>query len=227
MHNTTIEQVFEQFLDSKSDLSDRKQRECETGISFFRSYLNTYAPSELNKADEKLWERESSQGREYCDLFGPERISRHDISMFLNWFMIRKVFASKHMSQQCARAMKDFTRWLVDHGFVPAEEAADIIDTAKRSGKEVPRCRELANRLGEFAESQNVEAEDEWGDYFEITKIAPGRLWFEPMGGDRIGPIHVPEHISDLAEEGWTVCMTVTKWKRAWHILDVANVYPR
>ncbi len=64
-------------------------------------------------------------------------------------------------------------------------------------------------------------ADDYYEDYALITKVEPGRLWF-----DGRGPVAVPDEASELAEEGWQVNVVLGRGSAGWQILELGNVYP-
>jgi hypothetical protein len=65
-------------------------------------------------------------------------------------------------------------------------------------------------------------------DSFTITRVEPGQLWLSGLlsSAGTIGPLAVPQEISDLAEEGWSVNLLLGRTRHGWRILEVGNVYP-
>jgi hypothetical protein len=63
-------------------------------------------------------------------------------------------------------------------------------------------------------------------DYIEdelvISRVEPGRLWFD----DGIGPVKVPRAASDLARPGWSVSLVLARVRGQWRMLQVGSVYP-
>ncbi|MCY0924472.1 MULTISPECIES: hypothetical protein [unclassified Streptomyces] len=56
----------------------------------------------------------------------------------------------------------------------------------------------------------------------QITKVEPGKLWFQ---GD-IGPLTVPRKASELAQTGWRVTVVLAFAQNRWWLVEVGNVYP-
>lgn len=65
--------------------------------------------------------------------------------------------------------------------------------------------------------------DDDWvEDYVTITKVEPGKLWFD----EEVGPVRVPKKASDLAQVGWSMSATIAKVKGSWRIVQAGRVYP-
>jgi hypothetical protein len=93
---------------------------------------------------------------------------------------------------------------------------------------DLPRAARLAEILFDAAESApriNVDRLED-ADYIEdeltISRVEPGRVWFE----DGIGPVRVPKAASDLARAGWTVGLALGRIRGQWRIVQVGGVYP-
>ena len=91
----TIEVVLDEFLEEQQKrLKPSTGRKYEDIIDLFRSFLDGYAYQSLNKQENALFDRlyyaEGDEHREFCQVFGPEKIPG-SVGEFLNYFMIRKV----------------------------------------------------------------------------------------------------------------------------------------
>lgn len=91
---STIKRVLGEYL--SAGRKGRGKRDAAFAIELFEDYLNGYAYESLEPAAARVFERrfnaEGREHREFCELFGPERILPA-LPMFLGWFLIRKVMA--------------------------------------------------------------------------------------------------------------------------------------
>jgi len=228
----TIDDVFEEFLaGQQARLKPRTYRHYEEVISLLRTSLNMYGYTSLAGDERRRFEQAFGDGSTdeemgaFCRTFGPEKITEH-YGEFLFYFMIRKVMASQELLRQAGTVTKKLARWLGDHGYVDPRIAADAAATATDAGRLLPR----ADRLGEIlyqAMRASPPLRDELADqdYYEdmapITRIEPGKLWF-----DDVGPVAVPAEATDLAEVGWEVNIVLGRGRWGWQILELGNVYP-
>ena len=67
-----------------------------------------------------------------------------------------------------------------------------------------------------------LDQNDIYENYAAITRIEPGRLWF-----DELGPVAVLDEASDLAELGWEVNIVIGRCPDGWRLLELGFVYPR
>ena len=71
----------------------------------------------------------------------------------------------------------------------------------------------------------NVKAlanEDYLEDELTISRVEPGRLWFD----DEIGPVMVPRAVTDLTHTGWMVSLALSRVQGQWRLLQMGTVYP-
>ena len=98
----------------------------------------------------------------------------------------------------------------------------------KRLRVEMPVAEEVSDLLCLYALTHPVEDYSETlDDFFIISEIKPGQLWFESFqDGRNIGPVSVPEKISSMCKVGWTICLLIAKTGDKWRILESGNMYP-
>lgn len=228
----TIAEVFAQFLaEQRERLAPKTYAEYEDAIRLFQHSLNGYAYQTLNKAEtrlfNRLYEAQGAEHREFCEVFGPEHILPN-LGEFLDYFMVRKVIASKATLRAAGTVTKKLSKWLAAKGYVDGEDAEDAAERAGDAARDLPKADELSSDLYDFAESQDLGDEDERiEDHFTLTRVEPGKLWLEAMmSGKGIGPIEVPEDISRRCKLGWGISGIVSRGKEGWRFLETWNVYP-
>ena len=122
--------------------------------------------------------------------------------------MIRKVMAGKDLLRAAGTVTKKLASWLAAHGYVTAEDAEDARERGAEAARDLPRADELTELLHWAREDAPPERVlEEWEDVYPvISRVEPGKLWFQGLGDDReIGPVAVPAKASDLAREEWAV----------------------
>ena len=106
----TIEIVLAEFLEEKQKrLKPSTMRKYKAIIDLFQSSLDGYAYQSLDEQENALFERlynaEGDEHREFCQVFGPEKIP-DNVSEFLNYFMIRKVMCGKELKEAAGTIIK-------------------------------------------------------------------------------------------------------------------------
>lgn len=226
----TIEAVFDEFLEEqRRRLKPSTVRKYEDIIDLFRSCLDGYAYQGLNKQEDALFDRlynaEGDEHREFCQLFGPEKIPGN-VSEFLNYFMIRKVMCSKELKQAAGTVIKKLGKWLQEKGYVRPEIAAEVVSCGVTAAKELPATEELAWMLADYADYTAVDCDEVIEDHFTIEAVEPGKLHLSEFSGNDKIIIPVPRNISDACHIGWSISGAVGKIDKGWRILEVWNVYP-
>jgi hypothetical protein len=229
----TIAEVLEQFLaEQGKHLAAGTLAKYEKIVGLLEHCLNNYAYNSLDKAEEEIFDRlynaKGAEHREFCEVFGPEHILPN-VGEFLDYFMIRKVMASKETLRAAGTVTKKLAKWLAEEDYVETEDAEMAAERGGDAARELPEAAELAADLADFAEGQ--EGEDE-GDviegHFTLTRVDPGKVWLEEMlDGRKIGPIEVPEEISGRCRPGWTISGIVGRRGQTWRLVEAWNVYPR
>jgi len=229
----TIKQVFGEFLkEQRGRLKPGTARGYEDAIRLFEGYMNGYAANYLDKKERaRLRKAEEEDKKEFCELFGPDRIGSSEISEFLDYYMIKKVIGSKELMKTVGRVMSKFVKWMHDKGYMEEEEFEASEVTVDELKDDLPMVEELACLIYDFIENNPPEEKvgEEKDSYFRVTKIGPGKLWLEDYltGGKAIGPVPVSGKISSGCKEGWVICLTLGKTRRGWRMISVGNVYPK
>jgi len=226
----SIDRALEAFLeDSRSRLSARTARTYESVIDLLRACLNSYGHQYLSDTELGAFEAAYQAGDEqaFCRLFGAEKIVE-SVGEFLGYFMVRKVAASEALLRAAGTVIARLVAWLSERGAVLPEDAREAQGRARAAARDLPRAARLAAVLFEAAEAGpvvRVDALDE-ADYIEdeltISRVAPGKLWFE----DGVGPVQVPKAASDLARPGWRVSLALGRVRGRWRLVQVGTVYP-
>lgn len=227
----TIEKVLVEFLrEQQIQLKSKTYRGYKDAIELFKDYLNGYAYQELKEKDSELFDKLfNEENKEFCQIFGYDKISSCQIGEFLGDFMIRKVIVSKELMRTVNRVMRKFIKWIRKKGYVDEEEydmAAQAVDGLKN---DLPKVAELSDLIYEYTEyAPPIDFTKTVEGHFPVTKIQPGKLWLrnylEQEG--KIGPVFVSDEISSLCKVGWMISLKLGKTRRGWEILESGNVYP-
>jgi hypothetical protein len=226
----TIDVVLQEFLTGcRSRLSARTVRTYEAVIDLVRACLNSYGYQSLSEAEQHEFQLAYEAGDEqaFCRMFGAEKIAE-SVGEFLGYFMPRKVVAGEELLRASGTVVGKLVAWLAEWGAIPPEVAQEAQQRARAAARDLPQAARLAAVLFDAAESGRsvrVEALDD-ADYIEdelmISRVEPGRLWFD----DDIGPVKVPRAASDLARPGWTVSLVLGRVRGQWRMVQVGSVYP-
>jgi hypothetical protein len=163
----------------------------------------------------------------FCRIFGPEKIVEN-LSEFLGYFMIRKVLAGQDLLRASGTVTGKLVAWLGARGCLAPDAAREAVQRARTAARDVPKAARLASALLDAArmapaiDVDRLADEDYVEDQFIISRVEPGRLWFE----EDIGPVKVPKAATDLAQPGWTVSVALGRVRGQWRIVQVGNVYP-
>lgn len=235
----SISRVLEEFLeDQRGRLAPRTLAKYEDVLDLLRSHLNGYAHESLSRAEAALFDRhfnaEGEEHREFCQLFGPEKIVEQ-LGSFLGYFMIRKVMAGEDFRRAAGSVTKKLSKWLAAKGYVSEETGREAAGIGAAAARNLPRAeraaqilRDAVDRLGidstELAEEDHREF-----DHFTIARVEPGRLWIEVQDRRKrrsYGPIPVPAPATKLLREGWELSCALGRVRGTWRIVEMANVYP-
>jgi len=193
--------------------------------------LNSYAYQYLDDKDSKLFDKlYNEKNKEFCELFGPDKIGSSEIGEFLDYFMIRKVMGSEELMKTVGRVMRKFVKWMNEKGYMNEGEydnSAEIVDELK---DELPKVVELSSLIYEYIEDNPPEEFSESVDgYFRVIKIEPRKLWLDDyIGcGGTLGPVSVSTEISSMCKEGWVIYLELGKTSKGWQMLVSGTVYPK
>lgn len=243
-----IEQILEEFLaEQRTRLKPRTFSDYESVIDLLEHHLNGYGYESLSKAERSLFEKhfnaEGKEHREFCQLFGPEKIPEN-LGGFLGYFMIRKVMAGADFKRAAGTVMKKLSKWLMAKGYISAEAGQEGAERAADATKELPNAERAAQLLRDAArrlvfpggplnpaiDPDDLADEDYMDfDHYPIAKVEPGSLWLENPESHEdspLGPIHVPKKATELLKDGWEISCALGRIKGKWRIIEMANVYP-
>ena len=234
-----IRRVLEEFLEvQRTRLAPRTLARYEDVLDLLRSYLNGYAHERLSATEAARFERsynaEGEEHREFCDLFGPDKIVE-SLDSFLRYFMIRKVIAGEDFLRAAGTVTKKLSKWLAGKGYVSQEAAGEASETSAAAARDLPRAERAAQTLRDAADRLGIDvarlAEEDYleFDHFTIARVKPGRLWLEVRESRKMrerGPIPAPEPATRLLRPGWTISCSLGRVRNSWRLLEVANVYP-
>ncbi len=232
----TIEKVFEDFLaEQKKRLKPRTIAGYEEIIGLLTHHLNGYGHQWISRKEtalfEKLYNAEGKEQREFCQIFGPDKIV-DNLGEFLGYFMVRKVMAGGETMRMSGTVTKKLCKWLAQMGFISGEDATDGAQDGAAAARDLPLAERAATIL--YAAAREVlfnhdEVSDEDYldfDHFAITKVEPGKLWFEVDGAEIAGPVIVPKEATKLLREDWTISCSLARVKGKWRMVEAANIYP-
>ena len=237
--NPTIDQVFHEFLAEQGQpLKPKTLAKYKDVIDLLRHNLNGYAYEGLSRPEAALFEKhynaEGDAHREFCELFGPEKIAEN-LGSFLGYFMIRKVMCGANLKRTAGTVTKKLSRWLAEKGYI-SEGAAEIgEDRGADAARDLTKAEKAARVLAESTARlplDPVDLPDEdylHFDHYTVVKLEAGKLWLEVFeGGDRqvLGPIPVPKVATGILERGWDISCALGRVQGKWRIVEVANVYP-
>ena len=204
-------------------------RKYEDIIDLFESCLDGYGHQYLDKQEDVLFDRlynaEGDEHREFCQLFGPEKIP-DNVDEFLNYFMIRKVMCGKELMQTAGTVTKKLGKWLKEKGYIQPENAADIVSSGATAAKELPAAEDLARMLADYADRTAVDCDDVIEDHFTIDAVEPDKLRLSALSGAEEFVVPISRNISNACRVGWSISGAVGKTDKGWRILEAWNVYP-
>jgi len=226
-----IQEMLGEFLaEQQARLKPRTFRNYDDIVYLFSEYLNGYAYSYLDKAESALFHRlydaEGDEHREFCDIFGPEKILKNTRE-FLGYYMVRKVVCGKETLRAAGTVLKKLAAWLHSKGYATAERAQAVARGSAQASRELPLADELGDLLHDCAEPYlSAQCAEHSDGHFVIEKVEPGKLWLGGYDADERVVVSVPREVSDLARVGWSINLVLGKSSEGWRILEVGNVYP-
>ena len=235
-----INEVFAQFLEDQAKrLTPKTLRKYEQVISLLQSHLDNYGHDCLSTAEQALFEKhyntEGNAHRNYCDLFGPEKVFE-TIGSFFSYFMIRKVMAGEELKRASGTVVKKLSQWLVERGLISEASAEKGEEEGSDAVTLLPLAEKASRILFEHADAQGLHPNDfeDDEDYIEfdhmtISRLEPGKIWLEyhDIGEDKtLGPVTVPASATKLLKEGWDISCGLGRTRGKWQIIEMGNVYP-
>jgi len=228
----TIVQVIEKFLaDQKERLEKSTFIKYEDVMQLFEIYMNNYAYNYLEKNEQELFcNKYKNEKKEFCKIFGIEKLAVSEISEFLSYFMIRKVTSSKELMTNTGRVLSKFIKWLRENSYINNNEFELLYEAVNEIKSDLPKVVKLSNLFYEEATKNSLYQYEIYEEsHFTIKKVEADRLWLEDYYSDsdmKIGPVIVPKKISSFVKEGWTAYLELGRKNKNWYITGSGNVYP-
>lgn len=212
-------------------LPARRRREARLGLELLESSLDMYAHDSLPATEAERFDRsynaEGREHREYCELFGPDKIVP-ELRLYFGWFLIRKVMARAEELEATVRETESFLEWLRVAGHVTANAAAEGLTLAAQAVRVVRRAEEACHLSYEHLEARQQRATGQVLEgHFRVTRLERGKVWLESdEEGREFGPFAVPVAVTERLAAGWEVSGAIGRAGRKWVLLEVWNVYP-
>lgn len=224
----SVREALESFVaDASPGLPKRVVPAYSSNAFLFCAYLDGYGPNDLPPAEIERYELLHEEERtEFCDIFGPEHIAP-SIGMYLDWFLPKKVGVSEDAAKKAVRFARDLVTWLVDQGFVRAEDAVLAEESVAQGADGLPAAARFSRIVGTWCEGVAFDDGDMVEDEFEIVRVEPGALWLDSFtSGEQYGASPVPEEVSAAARVGMQFSGAVVPVGGSWRIVEVWTVYP-
>jgi len=235
----TIDQVLKEFLeDQRMRLKKKTLQDYEGVIGLLRSCLDGYAYEGLSEQEAALFDQyyaaEGEAHREYCQLFGPEKIIEN-LSYFLDFFMIRKVIAGAGFKRMAGTVVKKLFKWMAAKEYISGEDCEEGVIVGAEATQSLPKAERAAEQLFQETLSlridpQALDDEDyQEFDYYTVSNVEPGKLWLEVPGSgsnEPLGPIPVSKKVSAVLRPGWEISCALGRVRGKWRIIEVGSVYP-
>ena len=226
-----IKDILENFLaDQDVRLKSRTYKKYKEVIQLFEDYLNGYAYNHLSDEDYDIFEKKfNEQDKNFCEIFTLNKIGEEEVNEFLTYFMIKKVMGGKELMKNSGTVMRKFVNWLKDNSYVNEDKFDRLYETVNDVKKDLPKVAELSDLLYDNGVRNSIYQYDEYEeDNFRIVEVKSEELWLEGYieSENKIGPVIVPEKVSNMAEAGWTVYIELGKRDDKWYVLGSGNVYP-
>ncbi len=227
----SIDSVFEQFLgEQHKRLKGKTFGRYLTIIDLFRGCLNGYGHLNLDEADLQRWQEAFDHDEDaFCAIFGADQIIA-GLGEFLNYYMIRKVMASKDDLTAASTVTRKLVLWLQVNQLITTTAALEGMDQAS-AAKALPDMERLAEIFydlsqalspGDMRKLSALGEADVVEDQLWISRVEPRKIYFDGVEGF----LAVPDEASSLAEVGWSVNIVLAKLASRWHVVEVGNVYP-
>ncbi len=225
----TIKEIFDEFLnEQQARLKPRTYRGYEEAISLFEDCLDGYGHNSLSPEDADLFDKLYDEGKEFCEVFGPDKITNSEIAEFLDYFMVRKVAGSSTLMESVGRVIRKFVKWMDEKGYMDPERCEEVARTVDELKGGLVKVAELSDLIYNYIhESPDVNFEEIEDGYFSVVEIKPGELWLENYLGSNqvIGPVIVSEEISSKCKVGWTINLMLGKTGESWRMIESGFVY--
>jgi len=242
----TISSTFNKFLKyKKKDVKKTTYNKYDDILFLFKSFLNGYAYNYLDEDDLDLFETKFNQeNKEFCEIFGIDKIDVGEIEEFMGYFLIRKVLGGKESIKYSGTVLRQLLKWLKNNSYIGKSKFDELIDIVDRLKDELTKVLEVTDILYEETTGSSMkygifpfdksgsnnlaQYETTRESVFYIKDIKKGKLWLGDLSApsETIGPVIVPDEVSSLANEGWQLHLAIGKKGNKWDILESGDVYP-
>jgi len=224
-----IQAVLEEFLaDQAKRLKPATMRRYEAIVELFQDSMNGYAYQSLDEAETALWEElfnaEGPEHREFCEIFGPEKIPEN-VGEFLGWFMPRKVICGQDLLRAAGTVTKKLSKWLAVKGYVDDDSAGLMEDSGTRAAKDLPAAEALAQTLADYAAATTCGFSEHVEGHFDVRAVGTSSLALAEMFGDVEATVPVPAAAAKVCKAGWTISGCLGRTRRGWRLVEVWSVY--
>ncbi len=237
----TIHQALEDFLRDQQDrLSKKSQEKYKSIVELYKSYLNEYAHQGLTQKEREYFEEQyNNHDKEFCELFGPDKIL-NGYNEFFGYFLPKKVIAGEDYFKSCGTVLKKLARWLEEKRYAVPEDSLEAVETSAKGGKDAAEADKIGSLLYELAQNfpldEKLEADDDdfIEGYFIIHKVQNNILYLQDDENpdEDVYQVKIPAKLAGKLKTviGWRVWLalvrTSTKGMEKWYIAEVGNVYP-
>lgn len=227
----SIDEVLSDFLDTqRAECSATVCTRRRAVVDFLAASLNRYGYQGLRPGERRRWQAAfdaDDDPEAFTRLFGPDKIPEH-VPVFMGYFLPAKVISGRGLLRAAGPAMTVLLDWLCARRYLDAGAADIAREQATALGRALPGVDALAEALYQLAADAprlavgRLAEPDYLVGILTIERVAEDALWF----ADGIGPVHVPESVSRLAETGWRADVTLARDRSRWWLLQAGFVYP-
>ncbi|MBM3461730.1 MAG: hypothetical protein FJX76_06470 [Armatimonadetes bacterium] len=146
---------------------------------------------------------------------------------FHDKFMVERYHATRSILSMVKTVMRRLGRFVEELPRTVRPKAPPKKSAARRKvSPEVTDAVHLHRCLSEYlANVLQTETVRPARDNFTITRVEPGQLWLEgTSSGQMLGPVSVPEEVSDLCRVGWDIGCVVGRTFGGWRLMEVWSV---
>jgi|GEM_PF-5656229 len=141
--------------------------------------------------------------------------------------MPQKVLFGRDMLEASGAIMKKLALWMLEKGFIGQDQADYMLEKIEDAMADMLAIEDFSMALFDYLESQPaVQEEEEIDDTFDVVRVEPGMLHLRAPGMEEHITIKVPETVSTLCREGWTIHVLLVKTPKGWVITETGSVYP-
>jgi hypothetical protein len=231
----TISHTLREYIDH---LPDKRRKAVRKILDLFESSMNNYAYQSLSKKEAQYFDEEYDKGRQFCTLFGPEKIPEN-VGEFLGYFLSRKVMGAITLKTKAPKVIHDLLMWLLEQKLVTKNQDFDIaLEKVSSARIELPLAEKLSRLLHEHisclppALASSIDDEDILESTFEIKRVEGGRIWLSDGEGANPEPlaVSVPAALAAPFKKavGFAVWLQLgyVKKRGQWVLLEAGSVMP-